>query len=65
MPICTDEDSPGIERNRGSTEGEEVGSTVIKGSRLECQRARVPPQACRWSRARVGRSISSLFRWWR
>ena len=44
MPIFTDEDSRGIERNRGSTGGEEVGSTVINGSRLECQRANVPPR---------------------
>ena len=63
MPICTDGDRPGIERDRGSTEGEVVGSTVIKGSRLECQRASVPPQACRWSRAMEGRVESSLLRW--
>ena len=56
---------PGMARRMGRTAGEVVGSTVTKGSRLACHIAIVPPQAFLWSRARVGRRVSSLFRWWR
>ena len=63
MSMWIDVDSPGMERKMGRTEGELVRSTVMKGSRLECQRARVPPQARRWSMDMEGRLESSLFRW--
>jgi hypothetical protein len=63
MAIWMEGDSPGMERRIGSTAEEVVGRIVTKGSRLECQRARVPPQARRWSMAMEGRFESSLLRW--
>ena len=48
----------------GRTAGEVVGSTVMKGSKVLCHKASVPPQAFLWSRAREGRNESSLLRWW-
>ena len=43
MPTWILGERPGTERRSGRTAGEEVERIVMKGSRAECQRARVPP----------------------